>query len=62
MDIETHILSFRKIEKYDLALQDYTSALKIDPNHFKAYYNRGFCPEKVGDYRKAEKDYQRALV
>jgi tetratricopeptide (TPR) repeat protein len=43
---------------FDAAIQDYESAIKIDPNHFKAYYNRAFCWDKLGDYEKSEADYE----
>ena len=33
------------------------NAIKIDPNHFKAYYNRAFCWDKLGRYSESEADY-----
>ncbi len=32
---------------YEAAISDYGQALKIDPRHFKAVYNRGFSFDKV---------------
>jgi tetratricopeptide (TPR) repeat protein len=32
---------------YESAISDYGKALKIDPRHFKAVYNRGFSYDKV---------------
>ena len=32
---------------YESAIADYGKALKIDPRHFKAVYNRGFSYDKV---------------
>ena len=40
---------------------DYTAAIEIDPKHFKAYYNRAFCHDKLGDLQQAELDYFQAL-
>jgi Tfp pilus assembly protein PilF len=33
-------------------------AIKIDSSHFKAYYNRAFCFEKLNHLQEAEKDYK----
>jgi tetratricopeptide (TPR) repeat protein len=46
---------------YNEAIQDYTSALRIKPNHFKALFNRAFCLDKIGNYKKANGDYEKAL-
>ena len=37
----------RKRGDYEAAITDYGQALKIDPRHFKAVYNRGFSFDKV---------------
>ena len=29
----------------------------MDPNHFKAFYNRAFCWDKLEKFNKAEEDY-----
>ena len=37
-------------------------AIKIESGgHFKAYYNRAFCWDKLGKYEEAEKDYIEAV-
>ena len=43
----------RGIEKAELgdyagAIADYTKAIKINPEHAKAYYNRGVAFRKIG--------------
>jgi Tfp pilus assembly protein PilF len=38
-------------------VKDYSSAIELDGKHFKAFYNRAFCYEKMGDLEKAERDY-----
>lgn len=37
-------------------------ALSLDNNHFKAYYNRAFCYDKLGKEDLAEKDYKKAVA
>jgi len=32
-------------------------AISIDNSHFKAFYNRAFCYDKMGMEEQAEKDY-----
>jgi tetratricopeptide (TPR) repeat protein len=46
---------------YDRAIEDYTAALRIDPNHFGAYLNRGFVYRNKGDYARARADWEKAL-
>ena len=53
--------AYRKIKKFELAVKDYSSAIEIDPTHFKAFYNRAFCYDKLGDNDKALFDYKMAL-
>lgn len=36
-------------------------AIERDRNHFKAFYNRAFCWDKVGNFEEAEKDYIEAV-
>lgn len=35
---------------FKAAINDYTVAILKDPSHFKAYFNRGFSYDKLGDY------------
>jgi len=44
------------------AIQDYSSALELKPDHFKALFNRAFCWDKIQNYSKANADYERALL
>ena len=34
----------------------------MNPNHFKAIFNRGFAFDKLGEVDKAVKDYRQALM
>lgn len=43
------------------AIEDYSRAIELAPNHFKAYFNRGFSYDKLGMYEKAIEDYTQAL-
>jgi len=47
------------LEKYEEAIDDYTSAIKINPDYAKAYANRGISKYLTGldgcsDLKKAE--------
>ncbi|OBQ20937.1 MAG: hypothetical protein AN481_16740, partial [Aphanizomenon flos-aquae LD13] len=42
------------------AIDDYTQAIKINPNYANAYYNRGIVYYQLGDKQKAREDLQRA--
>ncbi len=41
---------------YDAAIDDYSRALRIDPKHFKAVYNRGFSYDKVRQRQRPHVD------
>lgn len=45
-----------------MAIDFYTKALEQNPQHFKAYFNRGFAFDKLGEIDKAILDYSRALT
>ncbi|MDH6083955.1 tetratricopeptide repeat protein, partial [Umezakia ovalisporum] len=47
-------------EEWDLAVADYTQAIKLNPNDAGAYHNRGVVYGKLGDINKAREDFQRA--
>lgn len=40
----------RKKGDYMTAIEQYTEALAILPNHFKALFNRGFAYDKIGEF------------
>ncbi len=48
-------------EEYDRAIQDYTDAVKHDPQYAPAYFNRGFACYHKGEYDRAIQDYTRAI-
>ena len=48
-------------ESYEDAIQDYTKAIKIEPNSVFAYRLRGDSKRKLGDYQGAINDYSKAI-
>lgn len=49
-------------DSLDKAWRQYDILTKIDPASAEAYYNRGFCSEKMGKKQEAIADYKQALV
>ncbi len=49
------------LKVYEVAIENYTKAIAIEPRYLEAYYNRGLCYEELKDYEKAEKDLRHAL-
>ena len=60
-----HILAYedriRKKENFPLAIEYYTKAIALHPKYFKAYFNRGFAYDKLGQYDNAINDYTKAI-
>ena len=48
-------------EQYQLAIDNYTSALKINSDFSEAYYKRGNAYEKLKNYTAAIADYTSAI-
>jgi tetratricopeptide (TPR) repeat protein len=46
---------------YDRAIQDYTEAIRLNPNAASAYYGRGYAYKKKGDYDRAIQDFNEAI-
>jgi tetratricopeptide (TPR) repeat protein len=51
-----------QLGKYDLAIQDYTKALEVDPANSFAYYNRGITKDRMGDFEGAVADFSSAIT
>src|SRR5262249_4131795 len=47
-------------QEYDKAVKDYTEAVRLDPNFFSAYTNRGLAWKNKKGYDKAIADYSKA--
>lgn len=54
-------LAYSKQERYDLAIADYTEALKLNPQFVDGYNSRGLAYYKQGYYFSARRDYEKAL-
>jgi Flp pilus assembly protein TadD len=39
--------ALRKAGEFRGAIEEYSAALRLDPRHFKALFNRGFSHDKV---------------
>ena len=46
---------------YQGAIEDYTQAIRLDPNYAIAYNNRGIARRKLGDLQEAITDYNQAI-
>ena len=49
-----------ELKDYKGAIQDYTKAIELNPNHASAYYSRGNAKVQLQDYRGAMQDYIKA--
>lgn len=43
------------------AISDYSAAIRLKPNHSRAFYNRGFCYDGLGRHEEALKDYSLSI-
>ncbi|MFM6690497.1 MAG: tetratricopeptide repeat-containing serine protease family protein, partial [Microcystis panniformis] len=54
-------LLYSDLQKYDLALSDYSKAIELNPNDADAYYNRGILYRRQQKYELALDDYNQAI-
>ncbi|OPF20296.1 hypothetical protein B1L04_02545 [Microcystis aeruginosa KW] len=52
---------YRRQQKYELALDDYNKAIKLNPNHANAYNNRGNLYQDLQKYELALDDFNKAI-
>lgn len=50
-----------KDENFQEGIDYFTRVIDLNPNNYKAYYNRGFGYYYLKDYDKAQKDFEKAL-
>lgn len=51
-------LSYDRLQKYDLAITDFTKAIKLDSTDMASYIDRGLSKMHAGSLEKAKEDYQ----
>ena len=54
-------LAYEKNGDYELAAQDYSKCIELEPYDVSGYYNRGNAYLKLAEYEKAIADYDKAL-
>jgi tetratricopeptide (TPR) repeat protein len=54
--------AYDRLENYEQAIADYSSALKIQPDDVNALHLRGLTYEQLGQPDRAVEDYQRAIA
>lgn len=52
---------FFEVRQYEEAVEEYTEALRIDPEYAGAYYNRGYAYYLMGRYDRSIADYSKSL-
>ena len=45
------------MKDYELAVADFTMAIKLNPNNFRAYFGRSECFRILEDWKRSEEDY-----
>ncbi|MCD4782265.1 MAG: tetratricopeptide repeat protein [Candidatus Eremiobacteraeota bacterium] len=52
---------YLNLKKYDEAIKDFNFTIKYRPNFAFAYYDRGRCYLRKGDYESARKDFLKSI-
>ena len=52
---------FTYLKVYDVAIEHYTNAIRLEPKYIDAYYNRALCYEQLDEPKKAVADLKIAL-
>ena len=55
------VINFAYLKKYELAINNFSEAIKIEPKFVQAYYGRGICYQAKGDIKLAATDFQACL-
>ncbi len=61
MHIVIEVLLNITLKDYKGAIEDYTKAIDINPDHSNAYNNRGLSKYNLKDYRGSIEDYTKAI-
>jgi tetratricopeptide (TPR) repeat protein len=54
-------IAYYEKEIYDLAISDYSQAIRLDPNYTTIYFKRGLAYYKKRDYDHAVRDYSETI-
>lgn len=54
-------IEFARESKYDLAIERFTEAIKLNPNEYRYFSNRSWCFEKIAKHDLALIDAERAI-
>lgn len=49
--------AYRKLGRWDKAIEDYTQSLRLSPDNIKTYNNLGYSHAKGGDFESAIRNY-----
>lgn len=55
-------MCFSKLSKPELAIEDFTNVLCLNPDHVSAAFARAACYNTIGQFSKAIEDYNMALL
>ena len=55
-------LSYDRIKKYDLAISDFTEAIKLDSTDMASFIDRGLSQMHAGNLEKAKEDFNYVVV
>ena len=53
--------SFAEEGQYDMAIEEYDEAIRLERYHAEAYYKRGLAYEAIGKTIEAERDFKKAI-
>ncbi len=54
--------AYKRLEKYEDAIDAYTKAIELNPEYSNAYNNRGLAHKKRGKFTEAITDYSKAIL
>jgi len=52
---------YQKLKQFELALDDYDAAIKLNPRFLEAHYNKGNCYKELNQHQKAIEWYKKTL-
>ena len=53
--------SFAEEGQYDMAIEEYDEAIRLERHHAEAFYGRGLVYEAIGKTIEAERDFEKAI-